>query len=92
MASKKMRKPTDSGQDNAERMMGAIAYIRDKYGSNWDTKGYKTPNEFIQSSKDVISESGINKLYPQAVWSKAADKFLMQVWTRKNNKMKIARK
>jgi len=92
MASKKMRKPMDSAGDNAERMMGAMAYIKDKYGKNWNTDGYKTPREFMNSAKDVISESNIGDMYPEAVWSKAADKILMDVWSRKRNKMKIARK
>lgn len=91
MASKKMRKPMDSASDDAERMMGAMAYIRDKYGKNWDTD-YKSPREFVTAAKDVISESDISKKFPESVWSKAADKVLMGVWNNRKNKMKIARK
>jgi hypothetical protein len=90
MASKKMFKPMDPPADNAERMMGAMQYIRKKYGTKWDTEGYKSPKEFIQSAKDVISESDISDMYPENVWSKAADKLLMNVWSRR--KMKITRK
>ena len=90
MASKKMVKPMDPPADNAERMMGAMSYIRKKYGTKWDTKGYKSPREFIASAKDVISESDISDMYPESVWSKAADKLLMGVWSRR--KMKITRK
>jgi len=92
MASKKMRKPMDSAKDDAERMMGAMAYIKDKYGNDWDTDGYKTPREFMDSAKDVISESDISDKFPESVWSKAADKILMNAWTRRRNKMRIVRK
>lgn len=91
MASKKMRKSMDAAHEDAERMMGAMAYIRDKYGKNWDTD-YKTPREFMSAAKDVISESDISDMYPEEVWSKAADKVLMGVWNRRKNKMKIVRK
>lgn len=90
MASK--RKPKDTAADGNERLMGAVQYILDKYGRDWDTSGHKTPREFVNSGKDVISESNIGDLYPENVWSKAADKVLMGVWSRKRNKMKIARK
>lgn len=90
MASKKMVKPMDPPADNAERMMGAMQYIRKKYGNKFSTEGYKSPREFIASAKDVISESDISDMYPENVWSKAADKLLMGVWSKR--KMKITRK
>ena len=90
MASKKMFKPMDSPEDDSERMMGAMQYIRKKYGNKFSTEGYKSPREFIASAKDVISESDISDMYPENVWSKAADKLLMNVWSKR--KMKITRK
>ena len=90
MASKKMMVPMDSPEDNSERMMGAMQYIRKKYGNKFSTEGYKSPREFIASAKDVISESDISDMYPENVWSKAADKLLMGVWSKR--KMKITRK
>jgi hypothetical protein len=90
MASKKMFKPMDSPADDSERMMGAMQYLRKKYGNKWNTEGYKSPREFIASAKDVISESDISDMYPENVWSKAADKLLMNVWSKR--KMKITRK
>ena len=90
MASKKMMVPMDSPEDDSERMMGAMQYIRKKYGNKFSTEGYKSPREFIASAKDVISESDISDMYPENVWSKAADKLLMGVWSKR--KMKITRK
>jgi hypothetical protein len=90
MASKKMMVPMDSPADDSERMMGAMQYIRKKYGNKFNTEGYKSPREFIASAKDVISESDISDMYPENVWSKAADKLLMGVWSKR--KMKITRK
>jgi len=90
MASKKMMVPMDSPEDSSERMMGAMSYLRKKYGNKFSTEGYKSPREFIASAKDVISESDISDMYPENVWSKAADKLLMGVWSKR--KMKITRK
>ena len=100
MASKKMVKgnPMDEDSmriqknDDQERMRGAMAYIRDKYGYNWDTRGYRNAKDFANVMiGDVIGESNIGEMYPEEVWTRAAEKFLTQVYSRKN-KMKIARK
>lgn len=82
MASKKMRKPMDSASDDAERMMGAMALVRDKLGNYGfpDFTEYSSLKEAQDSVYDVLVEGDIGDYYPASVWGKASDDLIKKLW------------
>lgn len=83
MASKKMRKPKDSAADDAERMMGAMALVRDKLGNYGypDFTEYSSLKDAQDSVYDVLIEGDIGDYYPANVWGKASDDLIKKLWT-----------
>ena len=83
MASKKMRKPMDSASDDAERMMGAMAFVRDKLGNYGypDFTEYSSLKDAQDSVWGVLVEGDIGDYYPENVWGKASDDLVKKLWT-----------
>ena len=80
----KTSKPKDTREDDKERQMGATAYIKDKMGFNSGGMGdfaeHTTLKEAQNAIGDILSESDISDLYPEAVWNKAANTLVARMW------------
>jgi hypothetical protein len=80
----KTSKPKDTREDDKERQMGATAFIKDKMGFNSGGMGDFAEHETLKDAQnaigDILSESHISDLYPEAVWNKAANALVARMW------------
>ena len=96
-AEKESKKPSSIGgppsDEKAERQMGADAYIK-KEVTGFKVGEHKSLPEAQSALADVLSESDISDYYPSAVWNKASNKLVAQMWAmhKKSSKSKGPKK
>jgi hypothetical protein len=67
--------------DKAERDMGAYDFVKkNSTGFKIDPREHKTLKDAQMSLADIISEGDVADYYPDAVWVRASNKLVAQMW------------